>query len=139
MKYLFLILSLVCLSVFGQTGPESYWRFENSGNDDMGNHNLTAKTYADYTTSEKIEGSYGGDLNLSGGNRFVTNNKIDLSTGAMTLNFYVKRYNTSGTVVIFTNRATDTGQGLTVYLDEANGRIRCKHENRTNRGGSLFG
>jgi hypothetical protein len=134
MRYIFLILSLISFSVYSQTGAEAYWRFENNGNDQMARHNLTALDYADYSASEKVEGSYGANLNNWGGNRFVSGNKIDLSSGGFTLNFNIKRYNVANTTVIWTNRATDTGQGLTVYLDCDNGRIAVSMRNGVTEG-----
>jgi hypothetical protein len=136
-KFIFtILLSLTSIFSFGQ---EAHWLFNNSTADEKGNHSLVSKSYADYTTSYKIEGTHAANFATDVGARYITSNKVDLSSGGMTINFWVPDYGASGyTTILVTNKTTTTSQGFAVRIDYDNSRIELVTTNSGGTSGSAY-
>jgi hypothetical protein len=85
------------------SGPLAYWRFENNGNDDAGNHDLSILNSAGYSTGGyKLEGSYAANCDIASGNRFYTTTEIDFGANGQTISYAFKNDNaTAGYPDIF--------------------------------------
>jgi len=119
-KILTAILLFVCAFSYSQT---AYWRFENNGNDEMGNYTLIPKNGAEYVESANTwDGSYVGSVNGST-RRFDSHDKIDLSSGGITISFGFQTWNGTGVYNLFSNTINSTSQGLSVQADMNNGRV----------------
>jgi uncharacterized protein YjdB len=131
MKKTILSFLILIFCVFGSFAQESYWRFENNWNDEKGNHNGAGVNYAGFSTSSVLEGSYRASFNNSTGNRMVTSNYVDLSSGAVTISLGILFYNSSGTGLILTNKQTLGGKGFAIIVDKTNKRIVVATNNGT--------
>jgi uncharacterized protein YjdB len=131
MKKTILSFFILIFCVFGSFAQEAYWRFENNWSDEKGNHNGASVKSAGFSTSSVLEGSYNASFNNSTGNRMVTSNFVDLSSGAVTISLGILFYNSSGTGLILTNKQTTGGKGFAIIIDKTNKRIVVTTNNGT--------
>lgn len=129
-----LIIPFLLLGLFTYGQREAAWYFENSWNDAEGNYNLSITASPGFTTSYKVEGSYGASFDQNAYNRAVTTNNMDLTSGGLTIEFSFMTFGTSGTNMIVSNRNDGSAKGFSVEYDKANRRILVETDDGTNEG-----
>lgn len=127
-----LTILLIVFSV-SISGQEAYWRFENNTTDDMGNHNLVIKDGATYSTSHYVEGARVGVFG-SVYARMLTENTVDLSSGGVTINFWVWNNSSGSTRIIAMQQPLIDSKGWRISYDEPNQRIVVTMHNGTSSG-----
>ncbi|KKM13732.1 hypothetical protein LCGC14_1713250, partial [marine sediment metagenome] len=105
----------------------AHYRFENDPTDETGDYDLTANGGATYDAGEKVEGSYGGDVN--GSNRYFGIPSIPY-TNTFTISMWFKEYwAVLADRVLFTTLQSDDGIEISIYGDGSTGQVRVKTGN----------
>jgi len=110
---------------------EAHYRFQNNWNDETNNHDGTAKNGATFSGTYFTEGDSGAAF-TSGNARMITQNKVDLSSGGVTIAFSFFKGSTTGTTwMLFENRTPGTRPGISCHYNGAvdNNRIVVEMDN----------
>jgi hypothetical protein len=112
-----LLIFIFILFPFLAQAQEAHYLFENDADDELGNHNATVVSGSYNSVIEK-QGTYCLSLEYADGQ--VSCGTVDLGE-EFTITAWVLKYAITGTVIIWSNRATASGGGIEVTLNCATG------------------
>lgn len=117
--FFFILLILPFLS----NAQEFAFPMNGNWNDSTGNHNGIAKNGATFSTTTKQEGVASGNFNVAYSNRIITEDKVDIPSGPVTILGSIYPTAASGTCVILSNTSTGYIASVVVFYDATTQRI----------------